>query len=254
MGARDENVFMARLAEQAERYDDMIEYTKRVAMMGSELTVEERNLLSVAYKNSVGARRSAWRVVSRLEQGDSERTEQGQITEIIRGYRAKVESELQERCSDAISLIERTILPNCVAAESKIFFLKMQGDYYRYLAEFTTGDVRSQAAQDALKAYGAATDSAASADGLPEVHPIRLGLALNFSVFYFEVIQDRKKACDLAKSAFEGACVAMGDAEDPANLEKYQDSTSIMSLLRDNLTIWTSDVDGGQDGTEVEDM
>jgi len=248
MAARDENVFMARLAEQAERYDDMIEYTKRVAMMGTELSTEERNLLSVAYKNSVGSRRSAWRVVSRLEQAD---TPQVQAAEIIRNYRDKVERELKERCEDAISLIDRSILPNCSPGESSIFFTKMKGDYFRYLAEFTTGEARTAAAQSALQAYDDALNKPWGAANLPAVHPIRLGLSLNFSVFYFEVIQDRKRACDLAKSAFEAACAAMGDAEDP----EYQESVSIMALLRDNLAIWTSEGgEGGQDGTEVEDM
>ncbi len=65
---KTELIQKAKLAEQAERYDDMAAWMKQVTEQGAELTNEERNLLSVAYKNVVGARRSAWRVISSIEQ------------------------------------------------------------------------------------------------------------------------------------------------------------------------------------------
>ncbi|MCP6198822.1 14-3-3 family protein, partial [Klebsiella pneumoniae] len=64
-------MYKAKLAEQAERYDEMVEAMKNVAsrnVSDNELTVEERNLLSVAYKNVIGARRASWRIISSIEQ------------------------------------------------------------------------------------------------------------------------------------------------------------------------------------------
>ena len=94
----------AKLAEQAERYDDMAQSMKSVTETGIELSNEERNLLSVAYKNVVGARRSSWRVISSIEQkteGSAERKQQ-----MAKEYREKVENELRDICQDVLVSIE----------------------------------------------------------------------------------------------------------------------------------------------------
>ena len=79
-----------------------------------------------------------------------------------------------------------------------------------------------------------ATDAAS---GLPPTHPIRLGLALNYSVFMYEVQSLQQEACSLAKQAFDDAIAEL----DTLDEESYKDSTLIMQLLRDNLTLWTSE-------------
>lgn len=89
----------AKLAEQAERYDDMAAAMKSVTEQGGELSNEERNLLSVAYKNVVGARRSSWRVISSIEQKTEGNDKKQQMA---REYREKIESELQEICHDVL--------------------------------------------------------------------------------------------------------------------------------------------------------
>ena len=96
---KEELVQRAKLAEQAERYDDMAAAMKSVTETGVELSNEERNLLSVAYKNVVGARRSSWRVISSIEQKTegSERKQQ-----MAKEYREKVEKELREICYDVL--------------------------------------------------------------------------------------------------------------------------------------------------------
>lgn len=116
------------------------------------------------------------------------------------------------------------------------FFRK--GDYHRYLAEFATGTDRKDAAESSLVAYKAASDIAMA--DLQPTHPIRLGLALNFSVFYYEILNSPDRACRLAKAAFDDAIAEL----DSLSEESYKDSTLIMQLLRDNLTLWTSDMQG----------
>merc|ERR1712113_1364041 len=114
-----------------------------------------------------------------------------------------------------------------------------------YLAEFQSAEVRKASASSALDAYQAAS-GVASAD-LPPTHPIRLGLALNFSVFYYEILNSPDRACHIAKQAFDDAIAEL----DTLSKESYKDSTLIMQLLRDNLTLWTSDQAddaGGHDG------
>lgn len=96
---KNELVQKAKLAEQAERYDDMAACMKSVTEQGAELSNEERNLLSVAYKNVVGARRSSWRVVSSIEQ-KTEGAEKKQ--QMAREYREKIETELRDICNDVL--------------------------------------------------------------------------------------------------------------------------------------------------------
>merc|ERR1712042_29811 len=244
MTDKDELVQKAKLAEQAERYDDMANSMKAVTETGIELSNEERNLLSVAYKNVVGARRSSWRVISSIEQkteGSAEKKQQ-----MAKEYREKVEKELRDICNDVLNLLGEYLIAKASNAESKVFYLKMKGDYYRYLAEVAVGDAKAAVTDDSRKSYQEAFDIAKSK--MQPTHPIRLGLALNFSVFYYEILNSPDRACHLAKQAFDDAIAEL----DTLNEDSYKDSTLIMQLLRDNLTLWTSDTTGeGEDGGDA---
>jgi len=191
----------------------------------------------------VGARRSSWRVISSIEQ-KTEGSEKKQA--MAKEYREKVEKELRDICHDVLVLLDKHLIPKASNAESKVFYLKMKGDYYRYLAEVATGDTRSQVVDDSQKAYQDAFEI--SKTKMQPTHPIRLGLALNFSVFYYEILNSPDKACQLAKQAFDEAIAEL----DTLNEDSYKDSTLIMQLLRDNLTLWTTDVQAEDEPAEGE--
>ena len=195
MGDKDraQNVYLAKLAEQAERYEEMVEFMKKVCKQtgkGEDLSVEERNLVSVAFKNVVGARRAACRVIQTIhDQCSSEGKDDDDVTNkkaVVAEYKAKVEQELNDIRGDAIALVHDTLIANSAAVEAKVFYRKMAGDYYRYLCEFKTGDGRNEVKEKAMEEYKKATEIAtADGTGLASTHPIRLGLALNFSVCTF---------------------------------------------------------------------
>ncbi|KAJ8774566.1 hypothetical protein K2173_017012 [Erythroxylum novogranatense] len=245
---RESLVYLAKLSEQAERYDEMVESMKKIAQLGCELTVEERNLLSVGYKNVIGGRRASWRIMSSIVQKEESKGNE-QNVKLIKGYCQKVEDELSVICSDILSIIDKHLIPSSTSAEATVFYYKMKGDYYRYLAEFKTDQDRKDAAELSLKAYEAAS-SIANKD-LPPSHPIRLGIALNFSVFYYEIMNSPERACRLAKQAFDAVIPEL----DNLNQESYKDSTLIIQLLRDNLTLWTSELpeDGGEENSKGEE-
>lgn len=244
---RENFVYIAKLAEQAERYDEMVDAMKKVANLDVELTVEERNLLSVGYKNVIGARRASWRILSSIEQKEEARGNELNVKR-IKEYRQKVEAELSKISTDIMQVIDEHLIPSCPGGESTVFYYKMKGDYYRYLAEFKTGDERKDVADLSMKAYQAASTTAEAE--LSPTHPIRLGLALNFSVFYYEIMNSPERACHLAKQAFDEAISEL----DTLSEESYKDSTLIMQLLRDNLTLWTSDIpeDGGDEAQKMD--
>jgi 14-3-3 protein epsilon len=240
-------LLLARAAESSERYDDMCAFMRELVKQkapnakGSPgLTVEERNLLSVAYKNVIGSRRASWRVLNAGESKDDQ---------LHKDYRTQVEVELDKICSEVMDLLKQELIPGADSnadPESQVFYYKMAGDYYRYFAEFQpSGDH----ANNAQTNYQKALDIATADNGLAPTHPIRLGLALNYSVCHYEILKDSNAACDLAKRAFDEA-IAKLDSLDEAS---YKDSTLIMQLLRDNLTLWTQD-NQPQEDVEVEDV
>jgi len=246
---------MARIAEQSERYEDMIHYMTRVACMGTELSLEERNLLSVSFKNAVGARRAAWRQITSMM---AKEAQEQPVPQCVHDYKAQVENELKDKCGEILRLLaqEPNLIATSTSDEAKVFYRKMEGDYYRYLAEFSQGEQQQAHATAAHGAYSQASTVAKTA--LHSTHPVRLGLALNFAVFYFEVYGRASEACSLAKEAFYAA---MADMErQQVSPEQTQDAMQILSLLRDNLMLWQNDLQQGdgrppeQDGTVCEDM
>jgi 14-3-3 protein beta/theta/zeta len=117
-------------------------------------------------------------------------------------------------------LLDKYLIPKATTAESKVVYLKMKGDYYRYLAEIATGDERqsnvlnstqeqifvsilfAEMAEESQHAYKDGFDVAKN--HMPVTHPIRLGLVLNFSVFHYEILDEPDIACRLAKQVLFG--------------------------------------------------
>lgn len=133
--SREDNVYLAKLSEQAERYEEMVEFMEKVAKTVDveELTVEERNLLSVAYKNVIGARRASWRIVSSIEQKEESRGNEDHVA-LIKEYRGKIEFELSKICDGILKLLDSHLIPSATSTESKVFYHKMKGDYHRLWA------------------------------------------------------------------------------------------------------------------------
>jgi len=230
----------ARVAEVTERYNDMCATLRKLVNMrcakNEMLSVDERNLLSVAYKNVVGTKRQSWRILS-----------QGQLDmekELVDKYRVIVETELEAVCNEVLELLKKTTKVSrdfSDRQEDLVFYLKMSGDYNRYLSEFRTDGTFCGEAE---KLYKEAMDIAEA--NLPETHPTRLGLALNFSVCCYEILDQKEEACNIAKKAFDSAIEKL----DTLNDSSYKDSTLIMQLLRDNLTLWTSEQDEPEDDAQ----
>jgi len=265
---RKDLIFLARTAEAAERYDDMCLCMRKVVLRCGEkqeaMSIDERNLLSVAYKNVIGARRASWRTLNAECQDEKNHG-------LIEKYKTQVESELKSICDDVLELLEKTLIKDHVIddikekskdadskaetsskvdheGEAQVFYLKMAGDYYRYLAEAVNSPDNNE--EKSADYYKKAFELSQSV--LEPTHPIRLGLALNYSVCFYEILKDKKKACQLAKDAFDEAISKLDKLEE----SDYKDSTLIMQLLRDNLTLWTSTdtTDAGDNQEVAEDV
>merc|ERR1712217_73180 len=216
MSNRDKEVYFAKLAEQAERYDEMANHMENVGKLPDELSVEERNLLSVAYKNAVGSRRAAWRIITSVEQKEKSKGNDQQAG-WAKEYCKKVETELQKICDTILGLLDGNLIGKAGNGESKVFYQKMKADYYRYIAEFREGDDKKKAAESARLAYEDASKVAEK--DLAVTHPIRLGLALNYSVFQYEVLSNPDEACKMARTAFEDAIAELDNVQE----DSYKD-------------------------------
>lgn len=171
-------------------------------------------------------------------------------------YQRSLERELYILLSDLITIIEGTLIKNVLLPEPQVFYRKLLGDFYRYLAEVSVPGATvfpsanspppsapTQSASSivplglekkALEMYQSAWKVATNQ--LDSTHPTRLGLMLNYSVLLFEIFKDKKQACELARQAFDMAISKLDDLEDT----HYKDSTLLMQLLRDNITLWTA--------------
>jgi len=236
----DDLLGAAKIAEVAERYEDMCKFLRKLVEIKCSskevLAIDERNLLSVAYKNVVGTKRQSRRILSE-GQLDMEK-------DMIDKYRGIVEAELDAVCNEVLDLLVKTTAVARDSADSKedlIFYLKMSGDYYRYLSEFRSdNDYQTNAEKFYKEAMQIAEDT------LPETHPTRLGLALNYSVCCYEILNQKEQGCNIAKKAFDSAIEKL----DTLNDSSYKDSTLIMQLLRDNLTLWTTEQNEDQDDAD----
>mmetsp|Transcript_3659 Transcript_3659/g.8010 ORF Transcript_3659/g.8010 Transcript_3659/m.8010 type:complete len:264 (+) Transcript_3659:93-884(+) len=230
ISSRQKALYLARLAEEAERYDEMTEHMTAVAKASDddheELTPEERNMLAVAFKNAVGLRRAAVRTLGDVEAKarSAGREREAQAT---RAYSQSVQHELRRFSGDFIRLLSDSLLPRTKDMENRAFYLKTKGDHLRYMCQFGAGDNVNGLAREAVAAYQDATTCAEQ--GLAVTHPIRLAVALNFSHFQYEVLEDKDAAYRIAGTAFDAALEELENIPE----EFYKDSTLILSLLRD---------------------
>jgi 14-3-3 protein epsilon len=234
--APEDLLFLAKVADHAKRFEDCVAYMEALIKQDSrELALDERNLLSSAFKSIMSDKRASWRVLGALKH----KYEQAQDTDnaaLAGKSKGVVEKEIGEVAHRVAGLLDSYLIPNASSCESKVFYLKLKGDYFRYIAEFARSGDRHQVAEKASDAYIRAYDLAQN-ELLP-THPIRLSLALNYSVFNYDILGDRSRASDIARSAFDEAVAGLDNVTE----ESYKDSTMIISLLRDNLTLWANDM------------
>ena len=236
----EEHIFMARVAEQAERFDDMVSYLQEVVKGKSEdFTTEERNLLSVGFKNQIGSKRTAIRTISAIEQNPK----YSKFNTALGEYKKKIEQELYNQCIKIVEIVKGSCMGVASTDETKAFFYKMIGDYFRYVAECAQGDQLTDVKNGALENYQHAQTTSES---LNACNPIRLGLALNFSVFHYEVMNNHKEACTLGEQALSDALEKIDDVDE----ETFRDAKSIIELLKENLSLWKEE----EEQNAVEDL
>ena len=217
---RENLLFMAMVAEEAERYDDMIHYLKELAQLNIELTVGEGNILTSGYKNAISKKRAAWKMLC-YQQMKEEKSNNTTKVHTIVTYKKVIEPEIIKLSNDVSMLIDSFLLPSSAAEESKVYCYKLKGDFLRCVAEIQPYEERLKTGVVALAAYSEAkriADASMSATNL-----VKLGLIVNFSVFYFEITQQPEKALELAKKCYDDAIQGLDSMPE----HDYNNDTSV---------------------------
>ena len=230
----EKQVYLAMLAEQCSRFEDMTEFLEEMVKNKREdLSSDERNLLSIAYKNTISLRRQAVRTLLAYEMKEKKKEGSAYLAYIVE-YKKRIEDELANLCQKIIKNIDTHLIPRATEAEAKVFYHKMKADYYRYIAENVEGDSKKTYGEHSLQSYNEASEVA---KGLSISNPIRLGLALNFSVFYYEVLGNQEVACQIAKDTLDLAKKELSGLDEDD--DEHKDAFSIINLLQENLNMWT---------------
>jgi hypothetical protein len=237
---REEYVYLSKLYEKAERFPDMVRSINKYVELDPKLTKEERNLLSAGYKNIISDKRSSWRLLNNLERKEEEKKNMQQCAN-IKEIKDKIEKELNAICDEIQSIIDKYLIPNATDVENKVFYLKLKADYYRYKCEFANGKDFEDACANAEKVYKEAYEL--SNKEMPITNSTRLGLDLNFSVFYYEIKGLKEEACNIAKTAFDESMKSLDDLEK----SKAKDTLLIIQLLKENLILWTNEMNGEEE-------
>ena len=231
---RELKFFMARVADQAERYQDVIKNLNTIIDMDPKLSPDERNLLSVAYKALTGSDRSALRTVNAFLEDESIKAINERV-EKLEQLRTKLVAELDGYCNELIELTDSKLLPAADDALTKVFYEKLKADYFRYSVEFKPESERKEGSEKAKASYQAAMNIAQN--DLTKGNPAFLGLALNYSVFLYEIIGQKEEAIKLADKSFKEAV----DLLDELGEDEYSEATLILQLLKDNVSLWTEE-------------
>ena len=249
---REEYCFIAKMYEKAERYEDMVIWISKLIQLQPKLSNEERNILSAAFKHLIGGKRTSWRKLHSLERKEEKKNNSANSENLkgVREIKKKVEDEIRKVCNDMQNLLDKYLVPSSKDNENKVYYLKLKADYYRYCAEFTTGKEYEENINKADKIYKEAYEI--SEREIPISNSTRLGLALNFSVFYYEIRNLKNEAYEIAVRAFEEAIKILDELE----RVKAKDTILIIQLIKENMILWNNEMaeaEGEEEGGQQVD-
>ncbi|KAK2949281.1 putative 14-3-3 protein [Blattamonas nauphoetae] len=217
----------------------MIDYSIRLVRLRIKLTREERNLVSVTFRNVVGMRRASLRTLYTIEKAELDKENIKEV-KIVRKAIEEATNELTDYCTTIIHLVDDDIMKNDQSLETQVFVMKMKADYYRYLAEAYRGSKHAEYSRKSLSSYEEAMEQAKA---LSVASPLSLSVTLNYCVFQYEVLNDVTTALTVARRTFDSATSEL----DTLSEESYHDANLVIQILRTNITLWSSAPDEHQE-------
>ena len=232
----DKNLYFVNASKEMGKYDDMCNFLENeIKKRTSDFNSEERNLISNAYKDLISNPRSSLRIILAYEAKEKKKDHSYYLSYIIE-YKKKIFEELKKNCSRVIKIIDEYLLKKAKDDEAIVFYYKMKGDYDRFIAESSEGNIKIQAEDSASKAY---IEAIKRSSKLYILNPVRLELYLNYSEFLYEFLNDRIKAIDIAKKVIREADRELPYIDEDA--DENIDAVSLYNLLKENVECWESE-------------
>ena len=228
---REEYVYLSKLYEKAQRFEDMTSSIKKFIELNPKLSKEERNILSAGYKNILFDKRENWKFLSSMERKESKKKSKQVI--YIQEIKNHIEKEIRNIVETVHNLIDKNLLQNCDDIESKVFYLRLKADHCRYLCEISK---EKNLLEKTDKIYKEAFNLAIK--DLPHINNERIGVCLNYALFNYEVKGDKKEGYNIAKNCFEESMKYLEEIEK----FKTKDALMLIQLLKENLIFWSSEM------------
>ena len=233
----NEYLFLIKLFQRTERYPEMVKAINKYVEQNPVLSKEEQKMLCDGYKNVISDKRNSLRLLNNLSKKEEEEPKQINHKKQISIMKEKIQNELLLIFKEIHSMLDKYLIPNAQDSQTKIFYMKIKADYYRYHCEFGEGDEFQEAKNNAEKLYKDAYELALK--DLNIYNSIRLGLALNYSVFEYEIMDNKNEACDIAQKAYDEAMKIVDDAEK----RRTSDNLLLIQLLKENLNLWSNEME-----------
>ena len=227
---REEYIYLSKLYEKAQRYEDMTSSIIKFIELNPKLSKEERNILSAGYKDILLDKRENWRFLNLMER--KELKKKSKQATYIKEIKNHIEKEIKKIVEEIHNLIDKYLIINCEDKESKIFYLRLKADHYRYLCEISNEKELENNLNNAEKYYKEAYELANK--DLPLINNERIGLSLNFALFYYEIKGNKKEGYNIAKNCFEETMKYFNDFEK----FKAKDALILILLLKENINFW----------------
>lgn len=234
----DDYVFLMKLFQKTERYPEMVKAINKYVEQNPILNEEERKLLCDGYKNIISDKRNSLRLLSNLSKKEEEESKQINHKKQISIIREKIENELLSIFEEVHSILDKYLIPNAQNTETKVLYMKIKADYYRYHCEFAENDAFDEAKDKAEKIYKEAYDL--SLKEISIYNSIRLGLALNYSVFEYEIMDNKNDAYNIAQKAYDEVMKVVDDLEK----DRTSENLLLIQLLKENLNLWNNEMEG----------
>ena len=228
-------LFLIKLFRTTENYNDMIKAMNKYIELNPKLLKEEQKLLCDAYKNIISDKRNSLHILSNLMQ--KEESKLTNKTKEITIIKEKIISELKTIFQEVHSMIDKYLIPNAQNGESKILYMKLKADFFRYHCEFAEGKEFEEASDNARKIYKECFELAEKI--LPLYNEVRLGLALNYSVFEYDIMDNKKEAYDMALKIYNDVMKILDDVEK----KRASDNLLLIQLIKENINIWSNETD-----------
>ena len=227
---REECVFLSRLNEKAEKYSEMFKYINKYVELDPKLSKEERNILCSGYKYIISDKRNSLRILNNIEKRNTYQLA------YIKEIRENIEKELYQILADIEKMLDKYLIPNAIDIENKVFYLKLKADFMRYKCEISYEKELDDIISKTEKIYKEANDIANKE--LMISNSTRLGLALNYSVFFYDIKKMKEEAINIAKNAFDDAMKILDNLE----ISKAKDTLLIIQMLKENLIFWCNEI------------